>query len=118
MRYMLLLYSAEDVGPQPTDPDFGDHMQEWFTFSAELEAAGAMLGGEALQPAATATSVQVRDGEALTTDGPFAETKEVLGGFYMIDVADLDEARTWAAKIPSAPFGTVEIRPIMELPDA
>ena len=117
MRYMLLLYSAEDAGPQPDTDEFGPHMQEWFTFTNELEASGAMLGGEALEPSTTATSVQVRDGEMLTTDGPFAETKEVLGGFYMIDVPDLDAARKWAAKIPSAPFGTVEIRPIMELPD-
>lgn len=118
MRYMLLLYSAEDAGPQPTDPNFEAHMAEWFTFTNELTEAGSMLGGEALEPSSTATSVQVRDGEMLTTDGPFAETKEVLGGFYMIDVPDLDAARKWAAKIPSAPFGTVEIRPIMELPDS
>ena len=117
MRYMLLLYSAEDAGPQPESEEFGAHMEEWFTFTNEVEAAGVMLGGEALEPSTTATSVQVRDGEMLTTDGPFAETKEVLGGFYMIDVPDLDAARMWAAKIPSAPFGTVEIRPIMELPE-
>ena len=118
MRYMLLLYSAEDADPQPEDPEFGAEMQKWFSFTAELDAAGANLGGEALQPSATSTCVQVRDGEALTTDGPFAETKEVLGGYYVIDVPDLDAAREWAAKVPSAPYGTVEIRPIMELPDA
>lgn len=117
MRYMLLLFSAEDAGPQPTDPNFEEHMQEWFAFTAELEAAGAMHSGEALEPAATSTTVQVRDGKMLTTDGPFAEAKEVLGGYYVIDVADLDEARRWAAKVPSAPFGTVEIRPVMELPE-
>lgn len=118
MRYMLLLYSAEDAGPQPDGPDFEAEMGKWFAFTNELTEAGAMVAGEALEPCATATSVQVRDGDAITTDGPFAETKEVLGGFYMIDVADLDEARMWAAKVPSAPYGTVEIRPIMELPDS
>ena len=117
MRYLLLLYSAEDAGPQPDSPDFGEEMGKWFAYTAELEAAGAMLGGEALEPKATATCVQVRDGQALTTDGPFAETKEVLGGYYLIEAADLDAARAWAAKVPSAHYGTVEIRPIMELPD-
>lgn len=115
MRYMLLIYSEEDAGPQPGDDDFAAEMTKWFTYTTELEEAGALLGGEALQPSTTATSVQVRDGETMTTDGPFAETKEVLGGYYLIDVPDLDAARAWAAKIPAAPYGTVEIRPVMEL---
>ncbi|MEM9562799.1 MAG: YciI family protein [Actinomycetota bacterium] len=116
MRYMLLLYSAENAGPQPGTDEFAAEMEEWFNYTNEITEAGHMLGGEPLQPSGTATTVRVRDGEALTTDGPFAETKEVLGGFYMIDVPDLDAAREWAAKIPSAPYGSVEIRPIMELP--
>ncbi|MEL6983749.1 MAG: YciI family protein [Actinomycetota bacterium] len=116
MRYMLLLYSAEDAGPQPETEEFGAEMEKWFAYTNEITEAGHMLGGEALQGSETATTVQVRDGKALTTDGPFAETKEVLGGFYMIDVPDLDAAREWAAKIPSAPYGSVEIRPIMEIP--
>lgn len=116
MRYMLLLYSAESSGPQPGTPEAEAEMGQWFSFTNELVEAGAMLGGEALEPVATATCVQVRDGEALTVDGPFAETKEVLGGFYMIDVPDLDAAREWAAKVPNSPYGTIEIRPIMELP--
>lgn len=118
MRYMLLLYGAEDAGPQPGSPDFEAEMAKWFAFTEELTQSGAHLGGEALEGSETATSVRVRDGQTLTTDGPFAETKEVLGGFYMIDVEDLDAARAWAAKVPNAPYGTVEIRPIMEIPGA
>lgn len=115
MRYMLLLYSAQDAGPTPGSDEHAVEMNEWFTFTNELVEAGAMMGGEPLQGIDTATTVQVREGRTLTTDGPFAETKEVLGGFYMIDVKDLDEARAWAAKVPLAPYGSVEIRPIMEL---
>lgn len=114
MRYLLMLASAEDAGPQPEDEDFAAELQKWFDYTADLENAGALLGGEALQPTATATCVQVRDGKTITTDGPFAETKEVLGGYYLIDVADLDAAREWAAKAPSSRYGTTEIRPIME----
>lgn len=115
MRYMLLLYSAEDAGPQPDTEEMAEEMTQWFAYTNALEEAGALAGGEALQPVATATTVQVRDGQTLTTDGPFAETKEVLGGFYMIDVPDLDAAREWAAKVPCSPYGTIEIRPIMEI---
>lgn len=114
MRYMLLLYSAADAGPQPGTDEFAEEMNEWFGITNEMTEAGVLLAGEALQGTDTATTVQVRDGQSLTTDGPFAETKEVLGGFYMIDVADLDAAREWAAKIPLAPYGSVEIRPITE----
>ena len=115
MRYMLLLYSAEDAGPTPGSDEHNAEMQAWFAFTNELTEAGAMISGEPLEGSGTATSVQIRDGETITTDGPFAETKEVLGGFYMIDVPDLDAAREWAAKIPLAPYGTVEIRPVMEI---
>ncbi len=115
MRYMLLLYSAEDAGPAPETEEFAAEMEQWFSLTAEMGDAGVMQGGEALQPSATATTVRVRDGKTLTTDGPFGEVKEVLGGFYLIDVADLDAAREWAARIPSAPYGSVEIRPVMEI---
>lgn len=113
MKYMLLLFSAEDAGPQPGTEEQAAEMEQWFAYTNALEEAGALLGGEALESVSTATCVQVRDGETLTTDGPFAETKEVLGGFYMIDVPDLDAAREWAAKVPCSPYGTIEIRPIM-----
>lgn len=117
MRYMLLLYSPPDAGPAPDSPEAAAEMQEWFVYTQKLADSGAMLGGEPLHPVETATTVRVRDGKALHTDGPFAETKETLGGFYMIDVESLDDALEWAAKIPSVGYGSVEVRPIMELPD-
>ncbi len=117
MKYALLLYSSEDAGPQGEE-GMVEEMPKWFAYTEELNAAGKNLGGEALLPVAMATTVQVRDGERITTDGPFAETKEVLGGFYIIEADNLDEAMAWAEKVPSAPYGSVEIRPIMEIPDA
>ena len=116
MKYALLIYSAEDVGPQ-TEAEMAEEMPQWFAFTEELNQAGANLAGEALLPSSMATTVRVRDGERLTTDGPFAETKEVLGGFYIVEAADLDAALAWAEKIPSAPYGSVEVRPVMEIPD-
>ena len=92
-------------------------MPSWFAFTEELNQAGSNLAGEALLPAATATTVKVRDGKRITTDGPFAETKEVLGGFYIIEADDIDAALAWAEKIPSAPYGSVEVRPVMEIPE-
>lgn len=121
MRYALLIYSDPANDPTadiaPDSPEMAAQMQKWFSYSGELEAAGAIRGGEALLPIETATTVRVRDGETVSTDGPFAETKEVLGGFYLIEAADLDEATAWAAKIPSVGYGSVEIRPLMEIPD-
>lgn len=116
MKYMLILTDAEDE-PDYESAEFAAEMEQWFAFTNELTEAGAMLGGEALQPSNTATCVRVRDGQTLTEDGPFAETKEAIGGFYLIEAADLDEAITWAAKVPSVGRGTVEIRPIMEIED-
>ncbi|MGI9612436.1 MAG: YciI family protein [Acidimicrobiales bacterium] len=115
MRYLLLLYSAADAGPADGSPEQAAQMPKWFEFSNELSEAGSHLAGEALHGEETATTVRVRDGAPIVTDGPFAETKEVLGGFYMIDVENLDEAKKWAAKVPLAPYGSVEIRPIMEI---
>ena len=91
-------------------------MNEWFAFSQALVDAGAMVAGDPLHGIDTATTVRVRDGKTLSTDGPFAETKEILGGYYIIDVADLDAATEWATKVPLAPYGSVEIRPILEIP--
>ncbi len=93
-------------------------MEAYNAFGREVAEAGVMRGGEALRESKMATSVRVRNGEMLVTDGPFAETKEEFGGFYMIDAANLDEAIKWAAKIPGAVRGTIEIRPIVEFPDA
>lgn len=116
MKYMLLLYADENLGPQPGSPEQAAQMQEWFAYSEALEKSGALVSGEPLQGTETATTVRVRNGETVLTDGPFAETKEILGGFYMIDVDDLDAALDWAARIPLAPYGSVEVRPLLELP--
>lgn len=114
MRYLLLLYSAEGSGPTEGTPEHAAYLQQWRDFGTQLSGAGAMVAGDALHGSETATTVRVREGSVMATDGPFAETKEVLGGFYMIDVDDLDAAKHWAAKIPLAPYGSVEIRPILE----
>lgn len=116
MRYMLLLYSSHDARPAPGSPEQAAEMPKWFAYTNELQEAGVLLGGDALHDVGTATTVRVRDGGPISTDGPFAETKEVLGGYYMIDVPDLDAATEWAAKVPLADYGSVEIRPIMEIP--
>ena len=116
MQYLLLIYTAADSGePQPGDPEFGPFCQSYFDFSAEVSEAGVMDGGNALQPVHTATTVRVRDGKTGVTDGPFAETKEILGGYYLLNCEDLDEAIAYAAKIPSARFGSIEIRPILDV---
>jgi hypothetical protein len=114
MRYLILIYDSEADAPETTDAE----MQEWFDYTERMKAAGAYVAGEALEPTSTATTVRKNGSRVMTTDGPFAETKEQLGGFYMIDVADLDEALRWASEIPSVGRGPVEVRPIMEFPDA
>jgi hypothetical protein len=114
MRYMLLIYGPAEGGPSPEEAQA--EMPRWFEYTQQLQDSGLMLAGEALQGADTATTVRVRDGETLVTDGPFAETKELLGGFYMLDAPDLDTALEWAAKMPNIAYGTVEVRPIMEIP--
>ena len=116
MKYALLLYSDPTASPEFGTPEMDAEMQQWFQFTNDLQSAGKHLGGEALTPTETATTVRVRDGKTITADGPFAETKETLGGFYLLEAANLDEAVGWAEKIPLAPYGSVEVRPIMEIP--
>lgn len=115
MRYMLLLYS-EPSDEQRTPEEERAVMDAFDAFTAEVRRRGQFLAAEPLEPVTTATSVRVRDGEALVTDGPFAETREHLGGYYLVDCPDLDAALALAALCPVAPSGTVEVRPIMELP--
>jgi hypothetical protein len=117
MQYLFLLYSAEAGTPEPPkDPkELEAYMAPWGEYHAVLQKAGAMLGGNALQPTSTATTVELKDGKASFTDGPFAETKEQLGGYYLIDCANLDEALALAAKCPGVHHGRVEVRPIMDL---
>ncbi len=117
MKYMLILVSDPADEPGFESPEFGPYMQEWVDYSAALVEAGGLVSGEALQGKETATTVSVRNGERVMTDGPFIESKEVVGGFCVIDVANLDEAMDWAAKIPNATFGRVEVRPVMEFED-
>ena len=114
MKYLLLLVSDPADEPTMEGAEFEAYMGEWFAYSTALAEAGALVDGYALQDADTATTVQVRNGERIVTDGPFIESKEVIGGYYVIDVANLDEALDWAAKIPNVHFGTVEVRPVME----
>ncbi len=113
MKYMLLIYGNETGGPAPGTPEFGAYMGEYISFTDEVKKAGAYIGGEALNPVSTATAVRVRRGKTETMDGPFAETKEQLGGYYILECKDIDEAIAYAAKIPDARTGTVEVRPIM-----
>jgi hypothetical protein len=114
MKYLLTIYADESRYSSMTPADSAAMMEAYGTFGADAQAAGVLLGGEGLQPTATATTVRVRDGETLLTDGPFAETREQLGGYYLLDCADLDEANRWAARIPDANGGAVEVRPVMD----
>lgn len=113
MKYMLLLASDPAQEPAYGTPEFEPYMAEWAAYSEALAEAGALVGGEALQGTETATTVSVRNGERIVTDGPFIESKEVIGGFFIIDVPNLDEALDWAAKIPNSHFGMIEVRPVM-----
>jgi hypothetical protein len=115
MRYALLIYTAEPTETVPDDA-IATEFAAYGAFTRDLLDRGAYKGGEALHPTATATTVRVIDGQTITTDGPFAETKEALGGIYMVEAADLDEAIAFAAKIPGATHGSVEVRPILEIP--
>jgi hypothetical protein len=110
MQYLLLIYETEGGGADPA------LMKEYGDFTNAIRNSGHYKGGNALQPTATATSVRVRDGKTLLTDGPFAETAEQLGGFYLIDAANLDDAVAIGARIPGARTGTIEVRPIWVIP--
>ena len=112
MQFALLIYDDGVVWAGLSEEEQNAILGEYFAYTEELRKSGAHRGGEALQPTTTAKSVRVRDGEQLVTDGPFAETKEALGGFYLIDVDSEQEALEWAAKIPSSRLGTIEVRPV------
>ena len=116
MRYLLLIYT-EEVDPATVSAEREREVYEAYSgFTREARERGVMVGGEALQQTPSATTVRVRDGRTIVTDGPFAETKEALGGYYLLDVKDLDEALEFAAKLPGSWWGTVEVRPIWEFP--
>jgi hypothetical protein len=116
MQYMLLIYDAESGWMNMPKNELREMYARYTAVSKEMADAGVMVGGGELQPVVSATTIRVRNGKALTTDGPFAETKEQLGGYYLIDVPNLDEALKWAAKIPSAANGSIEVRPLTSEP--
>ena len=113
MQYILLIYSNEVESAKMSEAEQQKEYQEYFDYTAALRDSGAYVTGEALHEVKTATTVRVRDGKTLTTDGPFAETKEQLGGYYVVEANDLDEAIKWAAKIPGAKHGSIEVRPLV-----
>ena len=115
MQYLLMIYEDETFWQTKPPEEVGKMMDGYRQFGED--AGERIQGGNALQVTATATTVRVRDGQRLVTDGPFAETKEQLGGFYMLDCKDLDEALAWAARIPEAKTGTIEVRPVMVYDD-
>ena len=113
MQYMLLIYDTEGSMGAMTADQRNAFMGEYGAYTEGLRAAGKFVAGDGLQPTSTATSVRVRDGERLVTDGPFAETKEQLGGYYLIEAKDLNDAIQVASRIPSVKTGSIEVRPIM-----
>jgi len=115
MRYALLIYANEQDWATQTEEQSQAQYQEYMAFTKDIVDRGMQQAGEALQPTSTATTVRVKNGEAVTTDGPFAETKEQLGGFYIVECKDLDEAIEVAARIPDARGGSIEVRPVLEM---
>jgi hypothetical protein len=115
MRYALLICTDEKAVEALSPEEGTAALNEYLAFSEEMGKRGVLQGGERLRPTTDATTVRVRDGEVLTADGPFAETKEQVGGFYLVDCKDLDEAIDVASKIPGARIGTIEVRPIWEM---
>ena len=117
MKYALTIYGDESAAENASPEDREAVTQAYWKLIEEMESAGVYGGGEGLHPTSTATTVRVRDDERTVTDGPFAETKEQLAGFFLVDCKDLDEAIDWAAKIPGAQSGSVEVRPVMVFDD-
>ena len=113
MQYMLLIYGDETERLKPNDPGRAALFQEYGQFTEGIRRSGNFLAGAPLRPTATATTVRVRDGKRLVTDGPFAETREQLGGYYLVEAKDLDEAIAIAARIPGARSGSIEVRPVL-----
>ena len=113
MQYALLIYTPERE-TEPTPQELAEEMDAYNAFTDHVRSHGAMKGGEALDSVDTATTVRVVEGKTITTDGPFAETKETLGGFYLVEAADLDEAISYAAMIPGAKRGCIEVRPVWD----
>ncbi len=113
MQYLCLIYEDETVLPSRSEDEQQAIMNDYFSFTGRMRESGKMVAGDALMPIETATTVRIRDGKVITTDGPFAETKEQLGGYYLLECDDLDEAIELASQIPSSKWGSIEVRPIM-----
>jgi hypothetical protein len=116
MKYMLLIYDEEQIWAKMGEAERNQMFGEYMQFSKDIHTSGHHLASAPLQPTSTATSVRIRNQKRLITDGPFAETREQLGGYYLVEAKDLDEAISLAARIPSARLGTIEVRPVMEVP--
>jgi hypothetical protein len=114
MQYLLLIYDQETQWAAMPEAEQQKMYQRYGTLTQDLQKSGKMLGGNQLQPISTATTVRIRNGKKLVTDGPFAETKEQLGGFYLVEAKDLDDALAIAARIPSAETGSIEVRPLVK----
>ena len=117
MQYLLLIYDQENTWATMSEAERGEMFGAYADFTSSIKKSGHHRGGEALEPVSSATTVRVRDGKTLTTDGPFAETREQLGGFYLVEAKDLDEAIAIAARLPSARLGTLEVRPVVVYPN-
>ena len=117
MKYLCLIYENEQEWASLSEDQGNAIMQEYYAFTDTYRKSGHVVAGDALQPTETATTVRVRNGKLSTTDGPFAETREQLGGYYLVEAKDLNEAIQIAAKIPAARNGSIEVRPVMEFPD-
>lgn len=116
MKYMILTYESENAFGDRDSANAGTYWGAWSAYGKALAEAGALVNGAGLKPPLTATTVRLRDGKRHVQDGPFADTKEQLGGYFIIDVADLDTALDWAARCPCVADGVVEVRPIIEMP--
>ena len=116
MKYLLLIYESEQAFAGLSEAEQGKIFEEYMTYTRGIKKSGNYIGGEALQPISDATTVRVKNGKTVTTDGPFAETREQLGGFYLVEAKDLDEAIKLAAGIPASRTGSIEVRPIMPTP--
>ncbi|MCF6263076.1 MAG: YciI family protein [Xanthomonadales bacterium] len=114
MKYMALIYAAENAGPQYDTDEFNQLIEEYQSATEQFESDGVLVSGDALQDINTATTISIREGKTETIDGPFAETKEQLGGYYLFDCESLDQALKYAAMIPSAKYGRIEVRPLMD----
>ena len=114
MKFLLLTYSDEKMAAEMPKEALDGYIADFVSYTHEIQNSGARKAGEALQPTSTATTIRLRDGKRMTTHGPFAETKEQLGGFYLIECDNLDEALDWAEKCPDARYGSIEVRPIMD----